>query len=70
MQNYFLLNVLITENFYQFSYCSWNTLSLIEVLVEYLCQFFITYETLLSVILLFAEDYIPYIIYITHYITH
>ena len=32
--------------------------------------FFITYETLLSVILLFAEDYIPYIIYITHYITH
>lgn len=70
MENYFLLNVLITENFYQFSYCSWNTLSLIEVLVEYLCQFFITYETLLSVILLFAEDYIPYIIYITHYITH
>ena len=40
MENYFLLNVLITENFYQFSYCSWNTLSLIEVLVEYLCQFF------------------------------
>ena len=33
-------------------------------------RFSITYETLLSVILLFAEDYIPYIIYITHYITH
>ena len=40
MENFFLLNVLITENFYQFSYCSWNTLSLIEVLVEYLCPFF------------------------------
>ena len=40
IENYFLLNVLITEKFYPFSYCSRNTLSLIEVLVEYLCQFF------------------------------
>ena len=31
---------LLRKIFINFLYCSWNTLSLIEVLVEYLCQFF------------------------------